>query len=110
MRPNDVLYLPKGVVHTATAGDALSVHITISLKRTGLRWGDLFSAACMPMLFFVFFGFFLADAVDHHHHPEDEQRRGPPVRELAPRDSEGSIGQVLLCCEAAGRRVEGEHR
>lgn len=46
MRPNDVLYLPKGVVHTATAGDALSVHITISLKRTGLRWGDLFSAAC----------------------------------------------------------------
>lgn len=42
----DVLYLPKGVVHTATAEDGMSAHLTISLGRDGLRWGDLFSAVC----------------------------------------------------------------
>ena len=47
MGPGDVLYLPKGIVHTATTvNDTLSAHLTISLKRDGLRWGDLFSAVC----------------------------------------------------------------
>ena len=47
MGPGDVLYLPKGVVHTATTvNDTVSAHLTISLKRDGLRWGDLFSAVC----------------------------------------------------------------
>jgi len=46
MDVGDVLYLPKGVVHTATAEDGLSAHLTISLNRDGLRWGDLFSAVC----------------------------------------------------------------
>ena len=45
--PGDVLYLPKGVVHTAvTVSDTLSAHLTISLKRHGVRWADLFSAVC----------------------------------------------------------------
>ena len=52
----------------------------------------------------------LPDPVDHDDQPEDEQQRGPPVRELAPRDGEGSAGQILLCSEAAGRRKEGWRR
>lgn len=44
MRPGDVLYLPKGVVHEAVSRTR-SAHLTISLKQDGLTWSDFFVAA-----------------------------------------------------------------
>jgi Cupin superfamily protein len=39
LNPGDVLYLPRGVVHEATTGDAVSLHLTLSLNTT--RWAQL---------------------------------------------------------------------
>lgn len=44
MEPGDVLYLPKGVVHSAVTASSLSVHVTASLRRVGTSWADLFAA------------------------------------------------------------------
>lgn len=35
----DVLFLPKGIIHSARAGDSMSIHLSIGFRRT--RWGEL---------------------------------------------------------------------
>lgn len=40
----DVFYMPKGVVHYALTSDAGSAHLTVSLNRDGVAWGDLLLA------------------------------------------------------------------
>ena len=42
LSPGDVLYMPKGFVHSAhTLEGEASVHLTIGIKRSGRRWRDL---------------------------------------------------------------------
>src|SRR5260370_2775967 len=43
LNPRDVLYLPRGVVHEATTGEALSLHLTLSLNT--MRWAHLLEEA-----------------------------------------------------------------
>ena len=38
--PGDVVYLPRGLIHAATASDAASLHITLGL--TAFTWSDFF--------------------------------------------------------------------
>ena len=64
MRPGDVLYMPKGVVHYAlTADDSESYHLTIGLHRDNMQWRDvvrylidakLFSPVTRPRLFCLY--------------------------------------------------------
>jgi ribosomal protein L16 Arg81 hydroxylase len=42
IRPGDVLYIPRGVLHEAVAGETPSLHLTVSLN--ALRWVTLFKA------------------------------------------------------------------
>jgi hypothetical protein len=40
--PNDILYIPQGVVHHATSSSSLSVHLTNSVSRGSNSWAVLF--------------------------------------------------------------------
>ena len=45
LSPGDVLYMPKGFVHSAhTLEGEASVHLTIGIKRSGRRWRDLLAS------------------------------------------------------------------
>lgn len=44
MKPGDVLYLPRGILHQAKA-DSMSVHLTVAVDQTGSTWKDLFLQA-----------------------------------------------------------------
>jgi ribosomal protein L16 Arg81 hydroxylase len=43
MRPGDVLYIPRGVIHEARSSDALSLHVTIGLYP--IKWFDVLREA-----------------------------------------------------------------
>jgi ribosomal protein L16 Arg81 hydroxylase len=43
LRPGDLLYLPRGLVHEAHATEETSLHITLGIKAT--TWGDLLAEA-----------------------------------------------------------------
>ncbi len=47
LNPGDLLYCPRGLMHDAEAGDAVSLHITLGLK--GLTWTDLLIEAVADM-------------------------------------------------------------
>eukprot|EP00055_Hartaetosiga_balthica_P017311 m.115075 g.115075 ORF g.115075 m.115075 type:complete len:3091 (-) comp9287_c0_seq2:1834-11106(-) len=51
LNAGDVMYLPKGVIHFATAGPQGSSHITISLEREGISWGDAVAYATTTLVF-----------------------------------------------------------
>jgi hypothetical protein len=44
MREGQVLYLPKGVIHSATASSEGSTHLTVAIRQYDLSWTDLFWA------------------------------------------------------------------
>jgi hypothetical protein len=44
--PGDMVYMPKGVIHYAIAGDEGSVHATFSLPHDEHTWLDLIAASC----------------------------------------------------------------
>lgn len=47
LHPGDLLYCPRGLMHDAEAGGAVSLHITLGLK--GLTWTDLLIEAVAEM-------------------------------------------------------------
>jgi ribosomal protein L16 Arg81 hydroxylase len=47
LRPGDVLYMPKGIVHYATTrANVSSTHLTVGIFRKGHTWRDVFDRQC----------------------------------------------------------------
>lgn len=47
LRRGDLLYMPRGVMHAATTGPSISIHVTFAVL--GLTWVDLLSSALRQM-------------------------------------------------------------